>query len=122
MPGLRRGVRAGSRSVARAVVRRVPARLADRLRRPLPDDAAGVLSRRARLVLLRALREGGIPAGVTTFRLADNPEFAFVAADSLVLPQLYWYGEQGWEPELVPWWRHCCRQAESVLELGANVG
>jgi FkbM family methyltransferase len=45
-----------------------------------------------------------------------------VAADSLVLSQLYWYGEQGWEPELLPWWRHFCRHAGGILELGANVG
>ena len=77
---------------------------------------------RLRRAVLRALREGGIPRGVTTFRLADDPELAFVAADSLVLAQLYWYGEQGWEPELLPWWRRYCRRAESVLELGANVG
>ena len=73
-------------------------------------------------MLLRALREGGIPRAVSTFRLIDNPELAFVAADSLVLAQLYWYGEQGWEPELLPWWRWFCRHSQSVLELGANVG
>jgi FkbM family methyltransferase len=59
---------------------------------------------------------------VSTFRLVDDPDLAFVAADSLVLAQLYWYGERGWEPELLPWWRASCRRADSVLELGANVG
>ena len=59
---------------------------------------------------------------MSTFRLVDNPDLAFVAAESLVLAQLYWYGEEGWEPELLPWWRWFCRHAGSVLELGANVG
>jgi FkbM family methyltransferase len=60
---------------------------------------------------------------VSTFRLVDNPDLEFVAADSQVLGQLYWYGgEDGWEPELLPWWRLFCRNARSVLELGANVG
>jgi FkbM family methyltransferase len=59
---------------------------------------------------------------VSTFRLVDDPDLAFVAADSLVLAQVYWYGEQGWEPELLPWWRRFCRRSRSVLELGANVG
>lgn len=107
---------------ARGVVRRLPVAVADALRRPLPAASSGSLGRRAHLVLLRALREGGIPDAVPAFRLADNPRLAFVAADSLVLSQLYWYGEQGWEPELVPWWRHFCRRSQSVLELGANVG
>ncbi|WP_448612604.1 FkbM family methyltransferase [Modestobacter sp. URMC 112] len=57
-----------------------------------------------------------------SFRLVDNPDLEFVAVDSQVLEQLYWAGEQGWEPELLPWWRACCRDARSVLELGTNVG
>jgi FkbM family methyltransferase len=109
--------RAAVRSVARTVVGRLPVPVADAVRRPLPGRASAF-----RRVVLRALREGGIPHGVSTFRLVDNPDLAFVAADSLVLAQLYWYGEEGWEPELLPWWRWFCRRSESVLELGANVG
>jgi FkbM family methyltransferase len=103
-----------SRSVARAVVGPLPTSTADVLRRPHPG--------RLRRVLLRALREGGIPRDVHTFSPADDPDVRFVAAESLVLAQLYWFGEQGWEPELLPWWRAFCRRSHSVLELGANVG
>jgi FkbM family methyltransferase len=103
-----------ARAAARAVVGPLPPRVADALRRPRPG--------RLRRALLRALREGDIPRGVSTFRLADNRDLAFVAADSQVLSQLYWYGERGWEPELLPWWRAFCRRSGSVLELGANVG
>jgi FkbM family methyltransferase len=108
---------AALRPVARAVVGRLPVPLADALRRPLPDRPGPI-----RRAALRALREGGIPRGVSTFRVADDPGLALVAADSLVLAQVYWYGERGWEPELLPWWRWFCRHSESVLELGANVG
>ena len=107
-----------SRRMARAAVGRLPLAVADVLRRPAPPGGPGVLRR----PLLRALREGGIPRAVTTFRLPDNPDLAFVAEDSLVLAQLYWYGEEGWEPELLPWWRALCRRSQEVLELGANVG
>jgi FkbM family methyltransferase len=107
-------------SVARAVVGRLPVPVADAVRRPLPSGARP--PGRIRRATLRALREGGIPRGVATFRVLDDPDLALVAADSLVLAQVYWYGEQGWEPELLPWWRWFCRQSESVLELGANVG
>jgi FkbM family methyltransferase len=104
-----------SRTAARAVVGRLPVGVADALRRPRPSTPL-------RRALLRVLREGGIPRGVSTFRLVDDPDLAFVAADSLVLAQLYWHGEQGWEPDLLPWWRAFCRRAGTVLELGANVG
>ena len=117
MPGV--GLRA--RRAAAGVVRRLPVPVADRLRAPAtapPGSARG----RARHLLLEALRRGGIPAGVTTFTLTDNPELRFVSHDSLVLDQLYWFGEQGWEPRLLPWWRRCCARASAVLELGANVG
>jgi FkbM family methyltransferase len=109
--------RAAVRSAARAVVGPLPVPAADLLRRPR-GGPPGLLRRAA----LRALREGGIPRGVTTFRLLDDPHLSFVAADSLVLAQLYWYGTRGWEPELLPWWRALCRRSGSVLELGANVG
>ena len=119
--GLGLRLRLGARRAAAGVVRRVPVPVADRLRGPAtapPGSARG----RAHHLLLEALRRGGIPAGVATFALGDHPELRFVSHDSLVLHQLYWFGEQGWEPRLLPWWRHCCARASAVLELGANVG
>src|SRR4029450_10884196 len=89
------------------------------LRRAL---APGTGAARIRRALLRRLYRGGIPRAVTQFRLTDNPDAAFVAVDSQVLEQLYWAGEQGWEPELLPWWRAFCRDSRSVLELGTNIG
>ena len=111
-----------SRRAARAIVRRLPVAVADAIRQPLPHRGLSTPLGLPRRALLRVLREGGIPDAVRVFRLTDNPGLWFVAADSLVLSQLYWYGEQGWEPELLPWWRHCCQQSQSILELGANVG
>ena len=104
------------RRVIRAVVRPMPGGVADRLRSSPPPPG------RLRRALLTALRHGGIPAAVPTFSLPDNPARSFVRADSLVLAQLYWFGERGWEPELLPWWRYLCRQASGVLELGTNIG
>jgi FkbM family methyltransferase len=110
----------GLRRAAAGAVRRLPVPVADRLRRPAAGP--GPRGRRAHDALLGLLRRGGIPAGVTTFTLPDNPELRFVNAESLVLEQLYWFGERGWEPQLLPWWRRCCGRAGAVLELGANVG
>jgi FkbM family methyltransferase len=108
------------RRVTRAVVGPMPIRVADALRRVLaPGDGTPARLRRA---LLRLLFRGGIPRAVSTFRLVDNPDLEFVAIDSQVLEQLYWSGEQGWEPELLPWWRAFCRNSRSVLELGSNIG
>jgi FkbM family methyltransferase len=114
-------MRAAGRRVMRAVVRRLPGPVADRLRTSPPAPAT-TLRGRFRRALLTALRHGGIPPAVQTFQLADNPARWFASADSLVLAQLYWFGEQGWEPELLPWWRYLCRHSSAVLELGANVG
>jgi FkbM family methyltransferase len=107
------------RRFARAVVGLLPIPLADRLRRAL---APGAGASRVRRAVLRRLYRGGIPRAVSRFRLIDNPDLEFVAVDSQVLEQLYWCGEQGWEPELLPWWRAFCRGSQSVLELGTNVG
>lgn len=89
---------------------------------PLPRWLAGPLRRLLPPALARRLYRTGIPRGVERFRLADAPDLEFVAVDSQVLEQLYWAGERGWEPELLPWWRAFCHQATAVLELGANVG
>lgn len=104
----------------RAVVRRLPGSVINRLRTPPPDSTT--VPGRLRRAVLTGLRHGGIPASVRTFPLVDNPARWFVNAESLVLAQLYWFGEQGWEPELLPWWRYLCRNSSAVLELGANVG
>lgn len=116
---LRLGLR--TRRMTTGVVRRLPVTVADRLRGPVTAPP-GSRRDRARHALAGVLRRGGIPAGVATFTLRDNQDLAFVNAESLVLHQLYWHGEQGWEPQLLPWWRSFCRQASAILELGANVG
>jgi FkbM family methyltransferase len=109
-------------AAARAIARRLPLPVAEVLRRSVSSESPSPVSARLRLSLQGLLAEGGIPDGVSTFRLPDNPELIFVAAESLVLSRLYWYGEGGWEPELLPWWRHFCRRSSAILELGANVG
>lgn len=100
----------------------MPLPVADAIRRALAPGRGTSVSARMRRALLRQLYRGGIPRAVSTFRLVDNPDLEFVAIDSQVLEQLYWCGEDGWEPELLPWWRACCRDSTSVLELGTNIG
>jgi FkbM family methyltransferase len=110
------------RRLARTVVRPLPIPLADGLRRALATGAGTSPLTRVRRAALRGLYHGGIPRAVSSFRLIDNRDLEFVAIDSQVLEQLYWCGEQGWEPELLPWWRAFCRSSQSVLELGTNIG
>jgi len=114
-------LRLRTRRMMAGAVQRLPVTVADRLRGPV---TAPPQSRRHRAhdALLQVLCRGGIPAGVTTFTVRDNRELMFVNAESLVLHQLYWFGEQGWEPQLLPWWRRFCRRSSAILELGANVG
>ncbi len=104
----------------RALVHRLPVPVADAVRRRvvLRGSPPGRLHR----AVLRTLFRAGIPRAVDRFRLVDAPELEFTAVDSQVLEQLYWAGEHGWEPELLPWWRAFCREARCVLELGTNVG
>ncbi|MBV8995827.1 MAG: FkbM family methyltransferase [Pseudonocardiales bacterium] len=118
---MRSRLRGIEQRMMRAVVRRLPEPVADRLRTSLLAPPTTPLGR-LRHALLTALRHGGIPLTVRAFQLADNPARSFATADSLVLAQLYWFGEQGWEPELLPWWRYFCRRSSAILELGANVG
>jgi FkbM family methyltransferase len=111
----------GTRRITAGAVRRLPVTVADRLRGPASRPPRS-RRRHAHDALLHLLRRGGIPGGVRTFALPDNPELRFVSEESLVLHQLYWFGERGWEPQLLPWWRRFCRRSSAILELGANVG
>lgn len=72
--------------------------------------------------LAEVMRHAGVPDEEVTFRLSDRPELQFVRSDSLIMARVYWAGEAGWEPQLVPWWRFACASARRVVELGANVG
>jgi FkbM family methyltransferase len=114
-------LRLRARRVTAGVVRRIPVAVADRLRGPV-SGAPTSPRHRAHEAILNLLRRGGIPAGARTFTLTGNNALGFVNAESLVLHQLYWFGEQGWEPQLLPWWLRFCRGSSAILELGANVG
>ena len=111
----------GTRRITAGAVRRLPVTVADRLRGPAVGPPRS-RRRRAHDALLQLLRRGGIPGGVRTFTLPDNQALCFVSEESLVLHQLYWFGERGWEPQLLPWWRRFCRHSSAILELGANIG
>jgi FkbM family methyltransferase len=108
------------RRLLTGTVHRLPPRATEAFRGPAvpPRSPAAAI----RLMVTHLLRRGGIPAAVDAFVLLDNPCLRFVNADSLVLQQLYWFGEQGWEPELLAWWRYLCRRSSSIVELGTNVG
>ena len=111
-----------SRRLAHRVVGALPVPVADTLRHVLRPGEKSTLANRMRRAALRRLYRGGIPRAVSSFRLVDNAQLEFLAVDSQVLEQLYWSGEEGWEPELLPWWRAFCARSQSVLELGTNVG
>lgn len=110
-----RAAHLAGRALLAGAVRQLPPSAVEPLRR---TGLRGPVVRAARGLL----QHGGVPRAVRTFTLPDNPALRFVNTDSLVLRQLYWSGEQGWEPELLPWWRRLCRSSDSILELGANVG
>jgi hypothetical protein len=103
-----RSAHLAGRRLLTGVVGRLPPGVLAPLRRPAGGSRAfAPVLDAAREVL----RRGGLPRAVRTFTLPGNPSLRFVNADSLVLQQLYWFGEEGWEPELLPWWRYACRRA-----------
>jgi len=115
-------LRGATRTALSAVLRTVPAAWFEPLRRPSTRGFENAASERLRTGLLEVARHRGIPAQISQFSLVDRPELAFVNADSMILQRLYWFGERGYEPGLVKWWRYFCRRSASILELGANVG
>lgn len=123
-PGdLRTTVRSlGRRSLA-ATLRKVPAGAFEPVRRSLPGVPASTAGHEARRRVLELVRHRGVPRDLDSFRLLDNPRVAIANGDSFIVERLYWFGERnGYEPEVVRWWRHYCRRARKILEVGANIG
>ena len=106
-----------------AVLNQLPAGVFRAARDRLPRLPETSLQYRIQRRVLEVLRHRGLPANTGTFTLVDNPQIRMVNAESFVVERLYWFGERnGYEPEVVVWWREYCRRATRILELGANVG
>lgn len=115
-----RPLQIGARRALEAVLRYIPLPWLDVVRRKYVSATEGSFKAQALKAMLEVLRHRGIPAA--TFTAPDNPSATFVRADSLILQRVYWMGERGWEPELMPWWRSLCGASASIVEIGANVG
>jgi FkbM family methyltransferase len=85
-------------------------------RHPLRLGSTLVLKRVARAhraVLSSRLRE---------IRPLDEPGLSFEPSDSMVMDAVFWFGVRGYEGSVSRVWTELCREARSVLEIGANVG
>lgn len=52
----------------------------------------------------------------------DAPDLRFAPANSMVLETVYWYGIRGYEGMVPRVWRSFASRAQSILEIGGNVG
>jgi len=59
---------------------------------------------------------------VREFVVPDGAGERLHAVGSRLERTLYWYGELGYERSEAQLWRALCRQADDVLEIGANIG
>ncbi len=70
---------------------------------------------------MRAFR-GRLSARLTEIRPIDRASLVFRSTDSMVMDAVYWSGVQGYEGIVATVWATLCRRAQSVLEVGGNVG
>lgn len=115
-----RPLRIRARHGLEAILRHIPLPLLEVVRHRYASATDGTPQARVLKAALEVLRHRGIPNA--SFHLPDNSSVKFVQADSLILQRVYWMGERGWEPELLPWWRLLCETSKSIVEIGANVG
>lgn len=59
---------------------------------------------------------------VTEITPLDFPEVSFEPVDSMVMDAVYWLGLQGYEGTVAGVWVRLCARAQSVLEIGGNIG
>ena len=108
-----------------ALLRRVPLRMyallrvaAVRLRRGNPIRSGAVL------VLKRVARSHRhhLCERLAEIRPIDAPNLSFKAVDSMVMDAIYWLGITGYEGRVSDVWVELCRGAQSILEVGGNIG
>src|SRR5215208_3746869 len=118
---LRTGARVAARRTVARVLGLVPFAWLSWLRDLHARSRHGSSRRRALGAVLEVVRHRDL-RGVGSFSLVDRPEVRMLAADSLVVRRLYWFGELGYETSEAAWWRWFCERSSRILELGANVG
>lgn len=59
---------------------------------------------------------------IDTFTIPDNPKIKFKNNNSYIARRLYWFGQLGYELSEGNWWKNYCRNAQNILEIGANIG
>jgi FkbM family methyltransferase len=83
----------------------------------------GSLLRSASVPILKlAASKPSLLRDLPDIRPLDRPDISFESIDSMVLDDVYWFGVQGYEGILAHVWGELCRDACSVLEVGANIG
>jgi FkbM family methyltransferase len=63
-----------------------------------------------------------LPEGLAEVRPLDMPSLSFLPNNSMVTEAIYWFGVAGYDGVAVRVWQKLCADAQSVLEIGANVG
>ncbi|WP_428661216.1 FkbM family methyltransferase [Reyranella sp.] len=79
--------------------------------------AATIVLRRAALA-----NRHHLAGRLTEIRPLDEPMLSFEAVDSMVMDAVFWFGVRGYEGTAARIWTDLCQRAESVLEIGGNVG
>jgi FkbM family methyltransferase len=63
-----------------------------------------------------------LPEGLAEVRPLDMPSLSFLPSNSTVTEAIYWFGVAGYEGVAAKVWQKLCADAQSVLEIGADVG
>jgi FkbM family methyltransferase len=78
----------------------------------------------ATLVLRRAARayRHHLTGRLAEIRPLDAPTLSFEVVDSMVMDAVFWFGVRGYEGIVARIWSALCKQSQSVLEVGGNIG
>jgi FkbM family methyltransferase len=83
----------------------------------------GSFARNVCIALLKAaLKYRKIADELEEIRPLDDPTVSFIACDSMVMDDVYWFGLRGYEGMLVDVWGGLVGRSQGVLEVGGNIG
>ncbi len=111
-----------ARKILILLLKLISIKLVDRIRNSYINENSETYKKILLHKLLSVLSYKDISKSIESFEVDNNTPFKLTTCHSVLINQLYFFGNGGYEPLESLYWERLCRQSKGILELGANVG
>lgn len=110
------------RKILILVLKLVPICFIDRIKKSYLNKSNGKFKKKLLHKILTVLRYKDISKSIEFFEVGGRIPLKLATCHSVLINQLYFFGDDGYEPLESVYWQRLCKRSKGILELGANVG